>query len=554
MRNSGSMEGHPIPGAYGRLADLLPRAVEANARWMSRYGEFATHPSLLIDDAALESAFSRLQDRLTDNYPFGHPHYVGQMLKPPHPAAVLGYVSAMLINPNNHALDGGPATAQMEKEVVARLATMFGLTQHLGHLTSSGTIANLEALWAARESHPGKAIAYSADAHYTHSRMCQVIGVEGVSVGADGAGRMDLGDLERVLESGRIGTVVATLGTTGLGALDPLPEIVALARAHGARVHVDTAYGGFFSLIADDSADGVARAPFAAIRDVDSVVVDPHKHGLQPYGCGAVLFSDPGVGRFYVHDSPYTYFSSDELHLGEISLECSRAGAAAAGLWITLEVLPLSDAGLGQVLRANRRGALAWADLLSESDSLTSYQSPELDIVTYFPTRGTMSAIDAASAALFTAAADCPPAEQIHLATYSVTPEALARRGHAVEHDLPSARIIRSTVMKPESADAITQIPARLESLARPCSPRVDSGGRPPLTTREPQMCGSTTYLMSPYPGSTLSTSSTSSRASTREMSGSICSEPSLMSRPARSCVSGLRNEPWIRCSLNTRS
>ena len=121
------------------------------------------------------------------------------MLKPPHPAAVLGYVTAMLINPNNHALDGGPATAQMEKEVVARLATMFGFDQHLGHLTSSGTIANLEALWAARESHPGKAIAYSADAHYTHSRMCQVIGVEGIAVGTDAAGRMDLAELERVL-------------------------------------------------------------------------------------------------------------------------------------------------------------------------------------------------------------------------------------------------------------------------------------------------------------------------------------------------------------------
>ena len=77
------------------------------------------------------------------------------MLKPPHPAAVLGYVTAMLINPNNHALDGGPATAQMEKEVVADLAAMFGMPTHMGHLTSSGTIANLEALWAARETHPG---------------------------------------------------------------------------------------------------------------------------------------------------------------------------------------------------------------------------------------------------------------------------------------------------------------------------------------------------------------------------------------------------------------
>jgi glutamate/tyrosine decarboxylase-like PLP-dependent enzyme len=447
------------------LRAWLPRGVEAIEAWQAQYGAVAPHPSLSVDDEVLGAAFERFVERLADNFPFGHPRYVGQMLKPPHPAAVLGYTTAMLINPNNHALDGGPATAAMEKEVVARLATMFGLPQHLGHLTSSGTIANLEALWVARESHPGKAIAFSADAHYTHGRMCQVLGVEGIPVRSDAAGRMDLAHLEEVLASGRVGTVVATIGTTGLGALDPLPGIVELAQGAGARVHVDTAYGGFFALIADDSADGVASAPYRAIAGVDSVVVDPHKHGLQPYGCGAVLFADPSVGRFYVHDSPYTYFSSDELHLGEISLECSRAGAAAAALWLTLEVLPLSDAGLGQVLRAGRRGALEWASLLERSSELTAYQEPELDIVTYLPRRPSMSTLDAASAGLFHAAAAGDPADQIHLATYTVTAAALAARGHDVVDDQPAARILRSTVMKPESEAYVPAIHARLERL-----------------------------------------------------------------------------------------
>jgi glutamate/tyrosine decarboxylase-like PLP-dependent enzyme len=230
-------------------------------------------------------------------------------------------------------------------------------------------------------------------------------------------------------------------------------------------VHVDTAYGGFFTLIADDYADGVASAPFAAITRADSIVVDPHKHGLQPYGCGAVLFADPAVGRFYLHDSPYTYFSSDELHLGEISLECSRAGAAAAALWLTTRVLPLTDAGLGQVLRACRRGALDWARRLDASKELTLFQEPALDIVTYFPTHQRMSEIDAASRHLFTDAASLPSAERIDLATYLVDESGFRTRGHMVDSDVPRARIMRSTVMKPESADAIKEIETTLESL-----------------------------------------------------------------------------------------
>src|SRR5205814_7002218 len=86
-------------------------------------------------------------------------------------------------------------------------------------------------------------------------------------------------------------------------------------------------------------------ANLAAVSEVDSIAIDPHKHGLQPYGCGCVLFRDPAVGRFYKHDSPYTYFTSRELHLGEISLECSRPGAAAVALHCTQRLFPLVKGG-----------------------------------------------------------------------------------------------------------------------------------------------------------------------------------------------------------------
>ena len=95
--------------------------------------------------------------RLGDNYPYFHPLYAGQMLKPPHPVARAAYALAMSINPNNHARDGGRASSEMEIEAVREIAGMFGWTEFLGHLTSSGTLANLEALWVAGQLAPRQA-------------------------------------------------------------------------------------------------------------------------------------------------------------------------------------------------------------------------------------------------------------------------------------------------------------------------------------------------------------------------------------------------------------
>src|SRR5580693_7622727 len=233
------------PGAADYFGAYLPAAVRAVSRWMAEFGPYQSHESLRIGEAAFGAAFDELCGRLRNNYPFFHPRYAGQMLKPPHPAAVVGYLAAMLVNPNNHALDGGPATAEMEIEAVEELARMFGLGEHLGHLTSSGTIANLEALFVARESHPALGIAFSDHAHYTHSRMCHLLGVKGFAVGTDDCGRIDLDEVEALARAGKIGTVVLTVGSTGLGAVDRVHEALGLRERYGLRIHVDGAYGGF---------------------------------------------------------------------------------------------------------------------------------------------------------------------------------------------------------------------------------------------------------------------------------------------------------------------
>ena len=345
-----------------RLDPELTRRLVERAHALAPLGSLSDD-AVELDAPGLE-ALEALAARLANTYPYGEPRYVGQMLKPPHPVAWAAYAMTMLLNPNNHALDGGPATAAMEQEVIATLAGALGCEGALGHLTSSGTIANLEALWVARELRPGAPILVGENAHYTHLRMCEVIGAPTETVPQDDRGRLDPDALERRLAAGGVGTVVVTLGTTSLGALDPLHEIAPLCARHEARLHVDAAYGGFYALLPG----AVDERPFAALAQADSIVIDPHKHGLQPYGCGCVLFADPGVGRLYAHDSPYTYFTSSALHLGEISLECSRAGAGAAALWATLQAIPPTPAGLGALLAQSRAAALELTAALEGSE------------------------------------------------------------------------------------------------------------------------------------------------------------------------------------------
>jgi glutamate/tyrosine decarboxylase-like PLP-dependent enzyme len=440
-------------------------APELSARLARRAQELAPLGSLSADampaTAAERQALDALVERLANTYPYGDPHYVGQMLKPPHPLAWAAYATAMLLNPNNHALDGGPATAGMEHEAVAAIAAMFGYSQPLGHLTSSGTIANLEALWVARELHPGQAILFCENAHYTHERMCRLLGVDGEELRQDELGRLDLDALERRLRAGGVGTVVATLGTTGLGALDPIGQIARLCSEHGVRLHVDGAYGGFYALLADGEQPGVQAEAFAALPRADSIVVDPHKHGLQPYGCGCVLFADPGVGRLYAHESPFTYFTSQELHLGEISLECSRAGAAAAALWTTLQALPLTRAGLGRELAPARSAALRLCSALA-GEEVALVVEPELDIVCVFPRLPRATAITQRCERAFASLARAG----WHVAKLRTDTAWLRRRHPGIEADAAEVTVLRMVLMKPAHAEIVAELaPVLLEHL-----------------------------------------------------------------------------------------
>jgi tyrosine decarboxylase/aspartate 1-decarboxylase len=403
--------------------------------------------------ARLAEVLAATAGRLQDNYPYFHPLYAGQMLKPPHPVARLAYALAQWINPNNHALDGGRASSSMEKEAVSELAQMFGWAGHLGHLTSGGTMANLEALWIAGQLTQGKTILASEQAHYTHQRISGVLQLKFETISCDARARMDLVQLEKRLTRADVGTVVATLGTTATGSVDPLPEILELQERYGFRVHGDAAYGGYYGLAGNLTTE--TGHAFDCLSELDSIVIDPHKHGLQPYGCGCVLFRDPAVGRLYKHDSPYTYFSSKELHLGEISLECSRPGAAAAALWATQQLLPLVRGGeFAKGLEQCREAALDFYQRASRDDRFITAVAPQLDIVVFAPRAPSVSASSALTRNVFDAAAR----RNLHLAVAELPAEFFACSLRDTKKDRTTLTCLRCVLMKPEHREWLDRI------------------------------------------------------------------------------------------------
>jgi glutamate/tyrosine decarboxylase-like PLP-dependent enzyme len=183
-----------------------------------------------------------------------------------------------------------------------------------------------------------------------------------------------------------------------------------------------------------------------------------------------VLFRDPGVGRFYKHDSPYTYFTSKQLHLGEISLECSRAGAAAVALWATQKLLPLTPGGAFACGLARGRNAALELDRRLRQE--TRFQplaagAPDLDIVVWKLQDQTPEHASHLARELFDACA----ARDLHLALvelpltwFQLVAGSQLADSRSVRTPGATVACMRSVLMKPEHEQWLDEIWERLIS------------------------------------------------------------------------------------------
>ncbi len=180
------------------------------------------------------------------------------------------------LNQNLLHPDTSPAAGDIERRVVDWLAPRFGMRG--GHMTPGATVANLTALWAARDIAGVGRVLASEDAHLSVRKAAHLLGLRYEGLPTDSEGRLDRHALQSDLGDC---CVVLTAGTTSAGVIDGLtPETGA------AWTHVDAAWGGALAL-SDDYA-----ARLEGIECADSVAVSAHKWLFQPKESALVLFRD----------------------------------------------------------------------------------------------------------------------------------------------------------------------------------------------------------------------------------------------------------------------
>jgi glutamate/tyrosine decarboxylase-like PLP-dependent enzyme len=346
----------------------------------------------------LEKELKLFLKRSEKNLPYFHPRYSAQMLKDPSIPTILGYLTFMLSNPNNHAYEGGPVTTEMEMEVTGLMLKMIGYKKGWGHLASGGSLANMEALWAARDYYKKGAVYFSEVSHYSWKRICSILRIEKFNeIFVDKNFRMDPDHLEKNLKKNKGMFVVANFGSTGTGSIDDIEALLELKKKYNFHLHIDAAYGGFVkSVMLDSNYKKIAFTPELQISKYvykqldllkysDSITIDPHKHGLISYGAGAVLFKNNDLKKVILNSAPYTYHQIDKPNIGMFSLEGSRPGAMAAACYLTYKVLPPNETGVGSVIKNSIAASRKFYELLDSSEKYRNLYEPDLDINCFYP-------------------------------------------------------------------------------------------------------------------------------------------------------------------------
>jgi aromatic-L-amino-acid decarboxylase len=342
--------------------------------------------------AALADLLEKLGPAVAKSFNTAGPGYLAFIPGGGLPVAALGEYLALSTNRFVGVSRAAPVLAQIESTTIAWLAELLGYPRGAaGILTSGGSLSNLTAIVSARAARLGEDFARgmiyaSTETHASVAKAARIAGFPSRNVRllpVDARLRLDVASLARAVAEDRARgqvpfLVVANIGTTNTGAVDPVPAILEVAAEHHLWVHADAAYGGFFRLVKG----GEALMP--GLERCDSITLDPHKGLFLPYGTGCLLVRDPKVLEL-AHATDAVYLrdvapAPGEVNFTDVSPELSREFRGLR-LWLPLKVHGVA------AFRAALADKLALARLAYErlraSSRFEILDEPQLSIVAF---------------------------------------------------------------------------------------------------------------------------------------------------------------------------
>ncbi|MFJ8034552.1 pyridoxal phosphate-dependent decarboxylase family protein [Streptomyces sp. NPDC096032] len=299
---------------------------------------------------------------------------------PPLAVATAADLAVSALNPSLDSWDQAPAASALEAAVTRALAHTAGLADAL--VTTGGTESNQLALLLAREAHgSGLRLVCGAGAHHSLPRAAWLLGLPDPVVVPTPQGILDPAALHHVL-TGRTGPllVAATAGTTDAGLIDPLPEIAGLCAGHGARLHIDAAYGG--GLLFSDR----HRDKLAGLEAAHTVTLDLHKLGWQPVAAGLLAVARPHELAALHQRADYLNADDDtEAGYPDLLDRSLRTTRRPDILKIAVTLKTLGRSGLGALVDRVCARAREFAALVHTHPGFELYGRPVISTVLFRP-------------------------------------------------------------------------------------------------------------------------------------------------------------------------
>lgn len=271
-----------------------------------------------------------LDSKLKEDFTYDSGKIVGSMCTQPHPLTRQVYLKCLKKNLGDPGLF--KASSKLEQETVGMLGSLLSHPDASGHIVSGGTEANILALWVARNLARNKRreVIVPASAHCSLDKAADLLNLELIKVKLNDHFQMDVKQAEDAITEKTV-AIVGVAGTTGLGVVDPLPELSEIALTHNIYFHVDAAFGGFVLPFLKELGCNVPDFDFR-LPGVCSITVDPHKMGLAPIPAGGILFRDADMMKSISTKIPYLAGGRAE----HTTILGTRSGASSIAVWALL--------------------------------------------------------------------------------------------------------------------------------------------------------------------------------------------------------------------------